>query len=228
MFWPLKELLHSIKSFSTHAINKMEGTSDGVWEKERFDRYVRSDRDLEEKFNYILRNPWEAGVVKQGEVMPGFGARMMHRKGKCVSARRRNQHARRVRYPEGRQCGDGPRYRPPDHRRHACALYENVTFSNLGLAVIDEQHKFGVAQRAKLTAREPAPDVLVMTATPIPRTLTMTIYGDLEVSTIDEMPRGRGEIITHLLTAINWAKRLHSCGGTDRRTPGLHHLSADR
>lgn len=79
-------------------------------------------------------------------------------------------------------------------------LYENVTFSNLGLAVIDEQHKFGVAQRAKLTAREPAPDVLVMTATPIPRTLTMTIYGDLEVSTIYEMPRGRGEIITHLLS----------------------------
>ncbi|HKR53037.1 MAG TPA: ATP-dependent DNA helicase RecG [Chthoniobacterales bacterium] len=79
-------------------------------------------------------------------------------------------------------------------------LYENVTFSNLGLAVIDEQHKFGVAQRAKLTAREPAPDVLVMTATPIPRTLTMTVYGDLEVSTIYEMPRGRGEIITHLLS----------------------------
>src|SRR5438034_7783060 len=56
-------------------------------------------------------------------------------------------------------------------------LYESVSFSNLGLAVIDEQHKFGVAQRARLTAREPAPDVLVMTATPIPRTLTMTIYG---------------------------------------------------
>src|SRR4051794_25992759 len=79
-------------------------------------------------------------------------------------------------------------------------LYENVKFSNLGLAVIDEQHKFGVAQRAKLTSREPAPDVLVMTATPIPRTLTMTIYGDLELSTIDEMPRGRSEIVTHLLT----------------------------
>ena len=62
--------------------------------------------------------------------------------------------------------------------------------------VIDEQHKFGVAQRARLTAREPAPDVLVMTATPIPRTLTMTIYGDLDVSTIDEMPRNRGKIIT--------------------------------
>ena len=75
-------------------------------------------------------------------------------------------------------------------------LYESVSFSNLGFAVIDEQHKFGVAQRARLTAREPAPDVLVMTATPIPRTLTMTIYGDLDVSTIDEMPRNRGKIVT--------------------------------
>ena len=75
-------------------------------------------------------------------------------------------------------------------------LYDKVLFSNLGLVVIDEQHKFGVAQRARLSAHEPAPDVLVMTATPIPRTLTMTIYGDLDVSTIDEMPRNRGKIAT--------------------------------
>jgi ATP-dependent DNA helicase RecG len=75
-------------------------------------------------------------------------------------------------------------------------LYEGVSFDNLGLAVIDEQHKFGVSQRARLTAREPAPDVLVMTATPIPRTLTMTVYGDLDVSVIDEMPSRRGKIIT--------------------------------
>jgi ATP-dependent DNA helicase RecG len=75
-------------------------------------------------------------------------------------------------------------------------LYDAVSFDNLGLVVIDEQHKFGVAQRARLTAREPAPDVLVMTATPIPRTLTMTVYGDLDVSVIDEMPRNRGKIVT--------------------------------
>jgi len=75
-------------------------------------------------------------------------------------------------------------------------LYDKVSFSNLGLVVIDEQHKFGVAQRAQLSAYDPAPDVLVMTATPIPRTLTMTIYGDLDVSTIDEMPRNRGKIVT--------------------------------
>src|SRR6266576_391995 len=75
-------------------------------------------------------------------------------------------------------------------------LYEKVSFSNLGLVVIDEQHKFGVAQRARLTIREPAPDALVMTSTPIPRTITMTVYGDLDVSVIDEMPRNRGKIVT--------------------------------
>lgn len=75
-------------------------------------------------------------------------------------------------------------------------LYDSIGFSNLGLVVIDEQHKFGVAQRARLTNRQPTPDVLVMTATPIPRTLTMTVYGDLDVSIIDEMPRHRGQIVT--------------------------------
>ena len=75
-------------------------------------------------------------------------------------------------------------------------LYDTVSFSNLGLVVIDEQHKFGVAQRARLTVREPAPDTLVMTATPIPRTLTMTVYGDLDVSIVDEMPLNRGKIVT--------------------------------
>src|SRR5467141_3445815 len=75
-------------------------------------------------------------------------------------------------------------------------LYETVSFYNLGLVVIDEQHKFGVAQRARLTSSEPAPDALVMTATPIPRTLTMTIYGDLDVSIIDEMPLNRRKIVT--------------------------------
>jgi ATP-dependent DNA helicase RecG len=75
-------------------------------------------------------------------------------------------------------------------------LYEPEGLDNPGLVVIDEQHKFGVAQRGSLTSREPPPDVLVMTATPIPRTLTMSLYGDLEVSTIDEMPAERGKIVT--------------------------------
>ena len=72
-----------------------------------------------------------------------------------------------------------------------------VKFSNLGLAVIDEQHKFGVAQRSKLWAKASVtPHVLVMTATPIPRTLAMTAYGDLDCSVLDEMPPGRKEIKT--------------------------------
>jgi ATP-dependent DNA helicase RecG len=70
------------------------------------------------------------------------------------------------------------------------------TFDDLGLIVIDEQHKFGVAQRGKLIRRGVMPDVLVMTATPIPRTLTLTIYGDLDVSILDELPSGRGKIIS--------------------------------
>jgi ATP-dependent DNA helicase RecG len=79
-------------------------------------------------------------------------------------------------------------------------LYEGAEFRDLGLAVIDEQHKFGVAQRAALAGRGTQPDVLVMTATPIPRTLTMTLYGDLDVSVLDELPPGRGKIVTGLRT----------------------------
>jgi ATP-dependent DNA helicase RecG len=75
-------------------------------------------------------------------------------------------------------------------------IQEAVTFKNLALAVVDEQHRFGVMQRAALRARGMNPDVLVMTATPIPRSLTMTIYGDLDVSVIDEMPPGRTPIET--------------------------------
>ena len=76
-------------------------------------------------------------------------------------------------------------------------LEDNVQFANLGLAVVDEQHRFGVKQRAKLWAKnDNPPHVLVMTATPIPRTLAMTIYGDLDVSVIDELPPGRKPIQT--------------------------------
>jgi len=81
---------------------------------------------------------------------------------------------------------------------HALLYEGGFDFTNLGLVVIDEQHKFGVLQRARLIGQAKAPDVLVMTATPIPRTLTMTVFGDLEVSTLDEMPANRGKIITAL------------------------------
>lgn len=80
-------------------------------------------------------------------------------------------------------------------------LYDSVSFNDLGFVVIDEQHKFGVAQRASLIRQGVVPDVLVMTATPIPRTLTMTIYGDLDVSILDEKPPGRGRIVTAMRIA---------------------------
>jgi ATP-dependent DNA helicase RecG len=77
-------------------------------------------------------------------------------------------------------------------------IQEAVEFHRLGLAIIDEQHKFGVVQRGLLKKKGESPDVLVMTATPIPRTLAMTIYGDLDVSLIDEMPPGRMPIETRV------------------------------
>ncbi len=80
-------------------------------------------------------------------------------------------------------------------------IEEDVRFRALGLAIIDEQHRFGVDQRSKLWAKGPGvpPHVLVMTATPIPRTLAMTLYGDLDVSVIDELPPGRKPVQTMLI-----------------------------
>jgi ATP-dependent DNA helicase RecG len=77
-------------------------------------------------------------------------------------------------------------------------LFEGAEFEKLGLVVIDEQHKFGVLQRSRLIGRADVPDVLVMTATPIPRTITQTLYGDLDVSIIRERPAGRGAVVTAL------------------------------
>lgn len=77
---------------------------------------------------------------------------------------------------------------------------EDVAFKDLGLVIIDEQHRFGVHQRLELSEKGTAPDVLVMTATPIPRTLTLTIYGDMDVSRLHEKPPGRKPIDTRLMT----------------------------
>lgn len=93
-------------------------------------------------------------------------------------------------------------------------LYQKHRPHNLGLAVIDEQHKFGVEQREHFIASGVNPDVLVMTATPIPRTLTLTLYGDLEVSIIDELPANRGEIVTALRNPDNM-KRIISFMGKE-------------
>jgi ATP-dependent DNA helicase RecG len=75
-------------------------------------------------------------------------------------------------------------------------VQERVEFRRLGLVVVDEQHRFGVAQRARLKAKGEHPDVLVMTATPIPRTLALTVYGDLDVSVLDALPPGRTPVVT--------------------------------
>lgn len=75
-------------------------------------------------------------------------------------------------------------------------LEETVQFKQLGLVVIDEQHKFGVVQRLKLKKKGLCPDVLIMTATPIPRTLSLTLFGDLDISILDEMPPGRSPVKT--------------------------------
>ncbi|MBA3651205.1 MAG: DEAD/DEAH box helicase, partial [Chthoniobacterales bacterium] len=194
IFFSLSEILHTIKSFTAHEINRLERTKGAVWETESFDRLIRSERDLEEKFEYIIRNPWDAGIVSPEEEYDwvwwpergGFSDTSSHDR----PASRRTEQASGLCSPVGKaplgQIFVGT---------HAL-LFEPEGLENPGLVVIDEQHKFGVAQRGRLTTADPAPDVLVMTATPIPRTLTMSLYGDLEVSTIDEMPADRGRIVT--------------------------------
>ena len=101
-------------------------------------------------------------------------------------------------------------------------IQEGVQFHRLGVAVVDEQHRFGVSQRVMLKekADEIDPDLLIMTATPIPRTLSMTLYGDLDVSIIDEMPPGRTPVKTKVLSrleeAVAW-KRITEEAATGRQ-----------
>ncbi|MBQ0083880.1 MAG: ATP-dependent DNA helicase RecG [Clostridiales bacterium] len=88
-------------------------------------------------------------------------------------------------------------------------ISEGVNYNRVGLVITDEQHRFGVIQRAKLTEEGNRPHTLVMSATPIPRTLSFVIYGDMDVSIIDEYPRGRQKIDTHAVTA-NLRKRAYN------------------
>lgn len=180
-FHPLTGILHSIKSFCAHEINKANGKTGPVWEKESFDRLIRSESDLQEKFSYITRNPWDSKIVPANEDYPWVwwpGREDL-----------RGAHASRVSDPASRRI-------PPLVIGTHALLFDSAQLDNLGLVVIDEQHKFGVLQRSRLIAQGDAPDVLVMTATPIPRTITQTLYGDLDVSIIREKPAGRGKVIT--------------------------------
>ena len=97
-------------------------------------------------------------------------------------------------------------------------LEDDVRFARLGLVIVDEQHRFGVAQRARLQGKGARPDVLVMTATPIPRTLALTLYGDLDLTIIDELPPGRRQVITRVVPkarreqAYAWVRRRVAAG----------------
>ncbi|PZP85447.1 MAG: ATP-dependent DNA helicase RecG [Azospirillum brasilense] len=93
------------------------------------------------------------------------------------------------------------------------ALFQDeVTFQKLGLVVVDEQHRFGVGQRMKLTAKGDAPHLLQMTATPIPRSLCMTLYGDMEVSSLTERPPGRKPIDTRAVPGARMAEVIEALG----------------
>jgi ATP-dependent DNA helicase RecG len=109
------------------------------------------------------------------------------------------------------------------------ALLEGgVQFKNLGLAVIDEQHKFGVGQRALLPQKGLNPDVLIMTATPIPRTLAITLYGDLDISVITELPAGRKPIRTVVQARRErQALRFHAAAAYGGEA-GIYRVSGDR
>jgi ATP-dependent DNA helicase RecG len=88
-------------------------------------------------------------------------------------------------------------------------LSEGVEFRRLGAVVVDEQHRFGVHQRVRLREKGDSPHVLIMTATPIPRTLALTLYGDLDVSTLDELPPGRTPVATHLVADLRLRDRAY-------------------
>ena len=108
-------------------------------------------------------------------------------------------------------------------------VQEDVRFAKLGLVIIDEQHKFGVRQRAALRQGEKSPHYLVMTATPIPRTVSMTLFGDLDVTTLREMPPGRQEVRTYVVDAGRAAAVVEFCAReAASRAAGVRRRAAGR
>ena len=93
-------------------------------------------------------------------------------------------------------------------------LSEKVAFRNLGLVITDEQHRFGVGQRSALAQKGASPHLLVMSATPIPRTLALMVYGDLDISVLDELPPGRQKIETFLISRTSGSGPLATCRST--------------
>ena len=111
-------------------------------------------------------------------------------------------------------------------------IQEGVVFRELGLAVVDEQHRFGVHQRKSLREKGSVgePDILVMTATPIPRTLAVTIYGDLDLSILDELPKGRRPITTTIAAGDEARQEAYELIRREvgSGTTGLHRVRAAR
>src|SRR5262245_13760076 len=142
-FWSLTELMRSLKSSTAREINRAERKTGAVWEKETFDRYIRSDSDLTEKFHYILRNPWDEGVAKQNEDYPWIWTAEDEMRVLRTSPPQNAATSTLQECAPQTLARDQPQIIVGTH----ALLYEGVSFSNLGLAVIDEQHKFGVAQR---------------------------------------------------------------------------------
>src|SRR4029453_7387664 len=127
-FWSLAELMRSLKSFTARDINRAEEKVGPVWEKETFDRYIRSDRDLAEKFHYILRNPWDAGVAGQNEDYPWIWT-PQDEMTSSLSSSPQNAATSTLQACAPQISADEPHILVGTH----ALLYESVSFSNLGL-----------------------------------------------------------------------------------------------
>jgi ATP-dependent DNA helicase RecG len=146
-----------------------------------------------------MENDWQAALMAPTELLAEQHHRTFTRFWRRSASRRCSSRAASER-ARATGCGhDDWRRTTPLLVVGTHALVQEATaFARLGLAVIDEQHRFGVEQRAALGAKGDAPDVLLLSATPIPRSLALTVYGDLDVSTLDERPPGRQPINTVL------------------------------